>query len=400
MCVLQLTEAGDVFYQILEQNAADRAAPQRDTSESAELRLVVLDTSSDEETQPTGKRSEASERQRAADSDSSEGPGGRARCLSWLQLQVFVNDGPDAAAADLKEAAGGAEEDGGSSCRRREQTPAAPSSTALHTWKAWLQKLVHRSGKKKFDSELFTAESKDLLTVPDKETRGAEEEKQEEDLREAVKLCMSTRSLLLHSSDAAPGVEPVPNAVDPEEWTDELSRRLSVSWQGEEAWRAWWHDQLGLNRTWKTDALRRKRRREKEVRRATGQQLELSGSFTSSVSYQAELDDFSSSAGWSSATSQGPWSEEEEERVLKSEQSSLPAHTDTGSLLPSLTPTPQEEQQQNPSRPPVVPLSSTAHPETTPSSQRTKCLPKDYLSFLIDTQVSPEYRNCRSIERT
>lgn len=334
ICVLQLTEAGDVFYQVLEQNVEDRPA--------SDLRSVASDSPSDDNVIGLTQAATVPEtpEHHNVDSDSSEDSGGWGRRLKRTQLQVFFNDDPDVATGEGNEAkAAEEEEDEGVKCpRRRRRAPPSLSGRTLLFWKVWLQKLTRRSGEKKLDSQLFVAKTKDLLWVRD--VGGAEEE--EELLRRELRSCMSSRSLLLRGAVSCPA--PLPNRVDALAWRDALSQRLNAAWQGEEAWRAWWSEHLGLNRKSKLEALWRKRRREKEARRTAGQQMELSGSFTSSVSYQAELDDFSNS-GWSSAASQGAWSDvddglgvDQRNSFPTTPGSSTPSNILMDPLVPTVTP--------------------------------------------------------------
>uniref|UniRef100_A0AAV2J0X6 Uncharacterized protein n=1 Tax=Knipowitschia caucasica TaxID=637954 RepID=A0AAV2J0X6_KNICA len=83
-------------------------------------------------------------------------------------------------------------------------------------------------------------------------------------------------------------VEPVPEDVVPEEWDDPVSERLTAAWESEVGWHLWWSENLCADRERRTKAQRQKRRREKEQRRARGRSLlDMSGSFTSSITYQS-----------------------------------------------------------------------------------------------------------------
>ncbi|RVE65440.1 hypothetical protein OJAV_G00116630 [Oryzias javanicus] len=428
MCVLQLTEAGDVFCQTLKlqlqgcSTSAERSSPEaaadppkRQTAAQPPAAPLVSDSCSDgdicEPTQATSSWTAVPEtpegkqgsKKRFSDSSSecSEYES-RRRKLKRMQLQVFFNDEPEMneeRAADADGAEGEEETDETSSCTPAQQNTGELSSTTLTTWKLWLQKLRQRSCEKKPRpqwSQHLTTNTKGLLCLPQSGSRESAEKERVESLQQKLLSCMQERSLLLHGAVSEDlRAVPAPELVNTDDWTDPLSQRLTLSWQGESAWKAWWEEELGLNREAKMQSLRRKRRRQKEARRAAGQQWKLSHSFTSSCSSQSQLDDFSDSS-----MSQRQWSDTEgagdlsrlAKRVQHENHGGI-GDADAPGPAPSATPQRPKDTQSEPQVPDqsqTPSLSQTRGCEVTPTSQRRSKRPtQDYLNALFSTQDHP-----------
>lgn len=398
---------------------------QEEAMSAGASQLFASDTSSDEDiigpTQAQRFVAETPEKKQRKshffDSSSDESDlGASGRILKTLGLKPIVNDLERSGVETVSEIEAGVKD--GKVCKNNAEEHSgveenvnkshAPvvklSDNTLIRWKHWLQKLMRKSGTKEPHPQTLkysTVSTKGLLQFSVDKVRDPAEEERVKNLRRDLSESMAKRSLLLNctisGSLTPPDEVSLPNPVDTDAWTDPLSQRLTVSWQGEEAWQAWWKEELGLNREEKVAALRKKRRREKEAKRASGRRLELSGSFTSSISYQSGLDNFSDSTGWSS---QGAWSENESmpsqfdhfgERGTPVAATPSPMKIDASAASQAATLQSmkgKQHDQHTPSSPPITSLPQTPNPAPTPTSQRrARRRVEDYLSSLFAPQV-------------
>lgn len=342
MCVLQLTEAGDIFYQILQPEARQSQVPAAPVAPGGAPQMEHRASNTDSCFSP--------ELEMKADTDTG---GGEARSVE------------------------------GRICDRAE---AELSSSSLSTWKRWLVKLMRRRPRTELGpgaSQHMLVNSTGLLHHCSRAVVEHPSEKEcMERLRQELSTCMSERSLLVHSTVSAslgPSEPvPLPNPVETDAWEDDLSQRLTASWQGEDAWRSWWSEKLGLDRERKVEDLRRKRRREKEARRAARRRLELSDSFSSSASCLSGWNDLWDSPGCFSAASQAAWSDSESIKSQRSQERS-------GSPVLATAARDKQSSQKNPSTscPPVV----SQTPTVTSTRKRSRDTLDSYLSSLLPPQV-------------
>ncbi|XP_053709484.1 TATA box-binding protein-associated factor RNA polymerase I subunit C isoform X2 [Synchiropus splendidus] len=382
LCVLQLTEDGDLFYQTLamrdfdsssrshQEDVAYDSQTERQSSLVRQSQATVSETSSDEDIIGPSQfahggvsltnlapRVEESCSDSDFSSDDSHSRRKRRHLKGLRNLEVVVNLDPE-----LKQGNESNDHEGEVTnhvqssdaldtvshldhpdLAKLKSPPAKLTDNALLTWKRWLQKLVRRTNKVKQRHSYMLHDrvaATGLLSLSPSKLEDLSEKLDLPSLRREMKECMASRSLL-----TSRGTTSSPNSVvafpdvDTNQWQDHLSERLTLSWQGEEAWRDWWKDHLGLNRDKKLEALRSKRRREKAVRRAKGQ-VSLSESFSSS--YVTDSEYLSDSSGW---CSQRTWSDMEElgslSQLKGSEEQRTPQPSQCDAARPSTVSTPQ-----------------------------------------------------------
>ncbi|MFT7815386.1 TATA box-binding protein-associated factor RNA polymerase I subunit C [Arapaima gigas] len=291
LCALQLTERGDLFYHFL--------TPAENEPQSSNNLLVNV--------QPTAEWSDSLLCQSQKHMMDMTVNGEQRTPQLEVESNVVGNEDP-ASTSDV-EICGISETSAsqtlvthcgqvGTSLLKDSANQKKPSKKILMKWKSWLNTLHSKQNQKKgrkYKALHWTLATKGLVSL-DNSQRDDFESAQMINLRNDMKEIMKTKQVLVHGITSLPPQEvlPTPDPVDIECWGNDLSQRLSMSWDGR--WKNWWEEKLGLNLDKKIEELWRKRRQQKRARARS--RVSLSGSFTSSVGCPSDLDDFSAASSF------------------------------------------------------------------------------------------------------
>ncbi|XP_043090365.1 TATA box-binding protein-associated factor RNA polymerase I subunit C isoform X2 [Puntigrus tetrazona] len=283
LSVFQLTETGDIFYQTLKLHT-DQTASINDAPEQSVCVQPTVETGEGESMQP-----HANNENQSVQSDS-ETEVWRA---ALRHLEVIDNvDNDILNASDTNENIRKEEPSRSIGINPTRSTrPPDPSKDPdlQDAWNKWFEPIFKKVKKRRPAFQRIRTDN--LNSMVGKYPNKPKEERFKT-LRKDLQEVMKKKEMVLHGNTYLRhlNIEPVPDPVDPDDWPDDLSQRLVAAWEGQ--WTDWWEEKLGLNRDKKVAALRRKRRREKQAKARS--RISLSGSFTSSASYQESISGFSS----------------------------------------------------------------------------------------------------------
>lgn len=286
ICVLQLTEAGDIFYHTLKSQTEcfskdDPPAPTQNSvgpeGRSGDVQRLKqpVDTLRKRlhQTLGTPRSSTLDETWYSSGPPSPEGDSGfEGRGQPWdtprAGLEMVINDPHDdpypwlatnTGLTDTQETTAVVPPPTAQSLATN-INPVRPkakvSDEALLVWRKWFLKLFKCSWERR-NLPHKTTKTKDLLP-DDSLQRDPLEDHCRRTLRKDLRETMRNGNVLVHRNTCLKplALVPVPAPVEPSEWADVLSERMSASWEpGLGGWRSWWEERLGLNREEKVTHL-------------------------------------------------------------------------------------------------------------------------------------------------